>query len=121
MHKVSIKNKTENSCFPTHVSIDGQRIRAVSVNFNQSIDTVPTCEIEIRALPDIETLANIKFQFTPQTVEEAVEVLRHELMTNKDLYNAFLDSIASVLKETSAEDGLYEVAKMIADRIIGEE
>ena len=121
MHKVSIKNETEDSFLPTHVSIDGQPIKAVSVNFNQSTDTVPTCEIEIRALPDIEVLADIRFRFTPQTTQESVKILRHSLTADKEIYRAFQFSIASALKEIPAGTGLYDVAKAVADRIIGEE
>lgn len=121
MHKVSIKNKTGDSYFPTCIFIDKHPIKAVSVNFNQSVDTVPTCEIEIRALPDIEALADIQFRFTPQTIQEATKILRHSIMMDKDLYNAFIASIASALKEIPAGTGLYDAAKAVADRIIGDE
>lgn len=121
MHKISIKNETDDSIIPTHVSIDGKPVRAVSVNFNQAVDAVPTCEIEINALPDIEALADIQFAFMPQTIQESAKVLRYTLINDKEFYNAFSESIASALKEIPAETGLYDVAKAVADRIIGEE
>ncbi len=119
MHKVSIKNKTLDSYFPTQILIDGQPLKAVSAKFQQSVDTVPICEIEIHALPDIESLARIQFQFMPQTIQDASKVLRHSLTTDKELYNAFLSSISSALKEIPEGTGIYDIAEVIADRIIG--
>ncbi len=121
MHKVSIKNVTDGDIRPTHVSIDGQPIRAVSVNFSQSVDAVPTCEIEIRALPDIEALADVRLCFTPKAVHEAAVVVRHTLLTDERLYTALIASIYSALKTLPRELDLKSVAKAVADRIIGEQ
>jgi len=54
-------------------------------------------------------------------VRGAMKIVREELIADKDLYNAFVASIASALKEIPAGTGLYDVAKAVADRIIGEE
>lgn len=61
------------------------------------------------------------FQFTPQTVGHAVEVLRHEFKTNPESRKAFVKSIESVLKELpeNGETWTFEIAEMIANRIIG--
>jgi len=58
-------------------------------------------------------------EHSQNTVRGAVKIIRDELLTNQDLYNAFVASIASALKEIPAGMGLYDVAKAIADRIIG--
>lgn len=69
-------------------------------------------------------------------IKECICALREELLLHADLYNAFYDSILSVLKPKERyfdEDGSYkidtgrsvhgaeELAKEILDRIIGEE
>lgn len=116
MNKVSIKNREEGKIIPTDVEIDGQKIDAVSVKFEQSVETVPECTIEVRALPDIETLAEIHFRFTPDTVNEAARVLQHNLSGDTVLYGAFIACIKSAMEDN--RDGT-DLAKHIADRIIG--
>lgn len=55
------------------------------------------------------------------TQQELINKLRNELLSDKELYNAFVASIESALKEVPAGTGLYDVAQMVADRIIGRE
>ena len=55
------------------------------------------------------------------TQQELINKLRNELLSDKELYNAFVASIESALKELPAGTGLYYVAQMVADRIIGRE
>ncbi len=66
-------------------------------------------------------------------IKECVCALREELLLHVDLYNAFCDSILSVLKQKEhyfdgdgsfkidTEHGAESLAKEILDRIIGEE
>ncbi len=121
MHKVSIKNEIDGQPFPTHVFIDEKSIKAMRVSFSQSVDAFPSCEIEFPALPDIEVLADIRFQFTPKTTQEAAKVLRHNLMVDKSLYNAFVASIKSALMDLPEETYLKDASELIVNRIIGEE
>ncbi len=56
------------------------------------------------------------------TVQENTELFRKlqsALIEDKALYDAFVASIASALKEVPAGTGLYDVAQTVADRIIG--
>lgn len=55
------------------------------------------------------------------TQQELIAELRNQLLSDKELYNAFAASIASALKEIPAGTGLYDVAEAVADRIIGRE
>lgn len=58
------------------------------------------------------------------TVQENTELFRKlqsALIEDKVLYDAFVASIASALKEIPAGTGLYDVAQAAADRIIGTE
>lgn len=54
-------------------------------------------------------------------IKNAVRLIVNHYKANKDFRNAFLESIASVLKEIPSGTGLYGVAEEVADRIIGEE
>ena len=74
----------------------------------------------------------IHFDYSPYTVKEACKILRDELMKHGDLYNGFVSSILSVLKENSryigdgeteivAEYGENQLAEEILKRIIGED
>lgn len=57
-------------------------------------------------------------------VQENTELfrkLKSALIDDKVLYDAFVASIESKLKELLAGTGLYDVAKAVADRIIGNE
>lgn len=53
------------------------------------------------------------------TQQEMIAQLRNRLLSDKDLYNSLVASIASALKEIPAGTGLYDMAEAVADRIIG--
>jgi len=121
----TVKIYTNPKTGGTEVSIDGIRLnRVVSAAYVQSFDTSPLFKFDIDGYPDIEMEienVSIQFQFTPQTVREAAGALRHSFLTDKELYNALQASVASALKELPKESNLEDVAKAVADRIIGEE
>lgn len=54
------------------------------------------------------------------TVQQAVTVIRDELLKHGDLYDGFRASISSTLKEIPTGMGLYDVAEKILDGLIGE-
>lgn len=56
------------------------------------------------------------------TIQENTELFRKlqsALTEDEVLYDAFVASIESVLKEVPAGTGLYDASKAVADRIIG--
>lgn len=55
------------------------------------------------------------------TIQQAVTVVRDELLKHGDLYDGFLASINGTLKEIPTGMGLHDVAEKILDRLIGEE
>lgn len=57
----------------------------------------------------------------PDDIQNAVRLVANHYKKNKDFRNAFIASIASSLKEITSGTGLYDVAKKVAERIIGEE
>ena len=112
---------------------DGQkitRVRHIDANFD--VDEVPTVNVEIVGGFDFEGMADIHFDYSPYTVKESCKILRDELLKHGDLYDGFVASILSVLKENSryigdreteivAEFGENQLAEEILKRIIGEE
>lgn len=106
--------------------------RVVEANLNIRADSFPEVNITIGGGCDFEGMADIHFDYSPQTVKEACKILRDELLKHGDLYNGFAASILSVLKENSryigdgeteiiAEYGENQFAEEILKRIIGED
>lgn len=52
-------------------------------------------------------------------IRKIVSELRQELLSDKELYNALVTCISSALKEIPTGTGLYDVAEVVANRIIG--
>lgn len=121
MQTVKIKS-IDNTIFP-RVFFGDKKLEGVGeVTFNQSVETVPCFTFETIGLPDIEIdNVDIRFRFTPDTIEDAAKVLIHSFDTDRKLYDAFAASIASALKEMPPRIDRWCAAKRIADRIIGRE
>lgn len=75
---------------------------------------------------------DVKFRFTPETVQQAMIVLRKELSKRSDLYDSFLASMKSAIdddfwnnRETCGndldvgEDDFNEAAELMLNRLIG--
>lgn len=129
---VKIDQNTEKRPY-FRVYKDGQeitRVRHIDANFD--VDEIPTVNVEIVGGFDFEGMADIHFDYSPQTVKEACKIMRDELLKHEDLYDGFVASILSMLKENSryigdgeteiiAEYGENQLAEEILKRIIGEE
>lgn len=126
MHKVKVMNKNK-SLIPTHIYIDDTEVHGVKSleYFRAAVDEIPVFQFEVIGMPEVMEIgqADIQFQFTPKTIQEATTVLRHNLLADKELYNAFVASIKSAFEDYGTEWDCAEVndlSKEIADRIIGE-
>lgn len=63
----------------TEYYINDQKIERVkAVDFRVAVDEVPTFTFETMGVPDIDMSGNIRFSFTPQTIEEARKIIEHE-------------------------------------------
>lgn len=105
---------------------DGQEIKSVRhVDANFDVDEVPTVNVEIAGGLDFDGMADIHFDYSPQTVKEACKIIRDELFRHGDLYMAFLASIESSLREQKVNALPFQPERDIADkvlqRIIGED
>lgn len=130
--RVKVVNPNEG-WMGTECYIDGKKIKRVkSVNFRVAVDEIPQFTFETMGLPEIDMSGNIRFQFTPETVQQASIVLRNELIANKDLRGTFLTSMLSALdddfwnsRETAGDqldigyDDFKEAAELMLNRLIG--
>lgn len=77
-NKIKIK-RSGTEVLPTHVYVNDKMIHGVkAVSFEQDLKTeIPTCTLTLNCLDGFECIADaIRVNFTPQTIEEAKEVLR---------------------------------------------
>ena len=130
--RVKVINPTEG-WLGTEYYIDGKKIKNVkSVDFRVAVDEIPHFTFETIGLPDIDMSGDIRFKFTPETVQQAVIVLRNELLTKGTLYNGFLESMLSALDEKFwdsryrngndldlGEEDFEEAAVLMLNRLIG--
>lgn len=113
-----------NDLIGTECYINDQKTECVrAVDFRAVVDEVPTFTFEVMGLPEIDMPGDIRFSFTPQTVAEAVKVLWNELLKHNDVYDGFLASIRSAIKELPEDKAIWadELAEMILKRVIGED
>lgn len=132
MSRVRVVNPNE-SWIGTEYYIDGKKINNVrSVDFRVAVDGFPQFTFETLGLPDIDMPGDIRFRFTPETVQQASVVLRNELIADKDLRDTFLTSMLSALddgfwngRETAGDqldigyDDFKEAANLMLNRLIG--
>ena len=127
----------QNKEYPyTHkVFIDGNQIEKIThLDFQVNPLEIPSVTLNIEQMSgiDFEGRAEVNFLKDPFTVKNACKILRDELLKHEDLYNGFVSSILSVLKENSryigdgeteivAEYGENQLAEEILKRIIGED
>lgn len=130
--RVKVVNPNE-SWIGTEYYIDGKKINNVrSVDFRVAVDEFPQFTFETLGLPDIDMPGDIRFRFTPETVQQASVVLRNELIADKDLRDTFLTSMLSALddgfwngRETAGDqldigyDDFKEAANLMLNRLIG--
>lgn len=119
----------QNKEYPyTHkVFIDGNQIEKIThLDFQVNPLEIPqvTLNLEVTTGVDFEGQAEVNFLKTPFSVENACKILRDELLKHGDLYNGFLASIESSLKEQKVTalpfQSESEIAEKILKRIIGE-
>ena len=77
--RIRIFNDPGGSMYPTHVEIDGKRIKGVrGVKFSASVGEIPTVELDLVSLMDsgieIEN-PELRISFTSQTIHEAMLIL----------------------------------------------
>lgn len=119
----TVKIQSVDNTFVTRVFIGDNHIEGVTnVSFEQSAGGLPVFTFETHNYPNIEIdNPDIRFRFTTETITDSVKVLRHSIITDKVLYDAFVASIESAIKEMPKHIDRECAARRIADRIIGRE
>ena len=132
--RVKVVNPNGDWC-GTECYIDDKKIKNVkSVDFRVAVDEVPQFTFETIGLPDIDMIGDIRFKFTPETVQQASVVLRNELMTSGKLYHIFLGIMLSALDDKFwnsrdrngndldiGEEDFKEAVALMLNRLIGVE
>lgn len=122
---VKIEQDKENKHIH-RVFVNGEKLKRVNhIDLNIDVAEAPQVNVGIVGGCDFEGMADIRFDYSPYTVKEACKILREELLNHGDLYNGFLSSIESSLKEQKVTSLPFQPENDIADkilkRIIGEE
>lgn len=122
--RVRVVNQND-SWLGTECYIDGKKIEKVKrIDFSVGVEEVPTVVFETMGIPDIDMPGRVIFDCKPKNVTEATRIFRDELLKHEDLYNGFVASISSALKEHWCCGLPFEpeedVAKKILDYVIGE-
>lgn len=130
--RVKVVNPNEG-WMGTEYYIDGKKIKNVkSIDFRVAVDEIPHFTFETMGLPDIDMSGDIRFKFTPKTVQQASTVLRNEMMARGELYHVFLESMLSALDDKFwnsrnktgneldlGEEDFKEAAVLMLNRLIG--
>ena len=108
------------------VFVNGEELKRVNhIDLNIDVAEVPQVNVGIVGGCDFEGMADIRFDYSPYTVKKACKIIREELLKHSDLYNGFLSSIESSLKEQKVTGLPFQpendIAEKILKRIIGEE
>ena len=104
------------------VFVDGKKVdRVRTIDFCVDVDSAPEVNVEIVGGIDFEGMADIHFDYSPYTVEEACKILRDELLKHGDFYKAFVASAKSGILDCPKGSKPHEMAEFIVKRLIGEE
>ena len=108
------------------VFVNGEKLKRVNhIDLNIDVAEVPQVNVGIVGGCDFEGMADIRFDYSLYTVKEACKILQDELLKHGDLYNGFLSSIESSIKDQRIiplpGHTEKEIAEKILSRIIGED
>ena len=118
---VKIEQDKENEHIH-RVFVDGKQIEKIThIDFEINPLEVPEVNIKTMSGIDFEGQAEVNFLKDPFTVQNACKILRDELLKHGDLYNGFVASIYSALKDIPDETRIEDMPQLIMDRIIGED
>lgn len=120
-----------------HVKLEQDRGVIHRLTVNDVDFSKDTCRVELDAgnipkvvitmngaVPEFDGQADVKYDFTPETVQQAAVVLRNELLKHGEFYDGFRASVMSAADEQFCKpDGATtdELIDAIMSRIIGED
>lgn len=120
-----------------HVKLEQDRGVIHRLTVNDVDFSKDTCRVELDAgnipkvvitmngaVPEFDGQADVKYDFTPETVQQAVVVMRNELLKHGEFYDGFRASVMSAADyQFCRPDGATcdELVDAIMKRIIGED
>lgn len=126
MPVVKIVNSKPDNWMGTKCFIDNREIHNVTaVDFHVGVDELPEFRFEMLGMPDIEMNSRVIIQVSPQSITDAISVLRHELLQHGEIYRGFKASLKSALEYYNycglPFESDEEKAEKILDFLIGDE
>lgn len=120
METQRVRIVSPRNTYGTKCHIDEKEVQHVHrVDFHIAVGEIPTFTFETIGLPDIDMAGDVQFRFTPETVQQAAVVLQNEFKRNQESRKALIASIQSAIKDAPEESWSWDMAELIADRIIG--
>lgn len=123
---VKIEQDKENKHIH-RVFVDGKQIEKIThLDFQVNPQEIPSVTLNIERISgvDFEGQAEVNFLNNPFNVQTACKILQEEILQHEDLYNGFVASIESALKEQHITGLPFQttndIAVKIMNRIIGE-
>lgn len=107
-------------CLGTEVKIDGKQIRRVrEIEYRCAVDEVPEIKLTLNGINDFDINGGyIKLDISPENIKDAVIILQKELLEHGDVYDAFISSVDSSLKEQGVQALPFQPTREIAERIV---
>lgn len=107
--------------FKHKLTINGQDFSSCTCRVELNGGYIPYVEVGIKAeVLEYSGQANVKFDFTPETIRNAAMILKDVIQHDSDIYDAFLASVKSVFNEPdAARCGTNEISRRIIERIFG--
>lgn len=118
MAKVEIKS---DKCI-TSVLLNGTDISKTLSGIDLKIEAgrYPQMVLHSVPVPILKSVLNeVSVKGSPELLQMAAEVIRTEFLQKGDWYTALVESIAQYLKIVPNGTGIYDVARGLADQIIG--
>lgn len=115
--RVRVFNPKVNGWMGTQYEINGNQVNGVkSVDFHVAVDDVPRFTFEMMGMPDIELVGDIRFQFTPKTVQEAAVVIGKEFRPDSEYFKATVSAVEERLRAYIPDH--MEVFRALAEDIV---
>ena len=103
MNKISPVRSKAGKIIPNKLNIDGTEVLCRAFRYENRYGEIPVLTLEVSCLADIDGEALTQIHFTPESVHDAISMLRHELKINGNLYEWLADRIRYALEEGSCD------------------
>lgn len=92
----------------------------IDINIIEEEDCLPKTQIDITGIHRVDVFMMSEHELMPTNLQEACQIIAHELQKYGDFYNAFVSSVESAIEESPSGTYCSELADRIVKRISGE-